>query len=75
MTKMKRKRTRTAPGNRAKKARSRPGRISRRLGDDLMTYDPRTDQMIGGSWGPTDGMWSTAIRVVSQHPRPEGASR
>jgi hypothetical protein len=32
---------------------------------DLMTYDPQTDQMIDGSWEPTDGMWSTAIRVVS----------
>jgi len=34
-------------------------------GTDLMTYDPQTDQMIGGSWEPTNGKWSTAIRVVS----------
>jgi hypothetical protein len=34
-------------------------------GTDLMTYDPQTDQMIDGSWEPENGMWSTAIRVVS----------
>lgn len=32
---------------------------------DLMTYDPQADQMIDGSWAPTNGMWSKAIRVVS----------
>jgi hypothetical protein len=34
-------------------------------GTDLMTYDPQTDRMVDGSWEPTDGKWSTAIRVVS----------